>query len=126
MNIETQLIQLRLHGMSRNWMPLMETRKHHELFFAKGLEGLLQAEEDDRSGKRFERLQKNAHFRYQASVQELHMDASRRLDKSLISNLATGEYITKGEAILISGATAQVKVFSPPLLVIMYAPKAIR
>lgn len=111
MNIETQLRQLRLHGMSRSWTALMETRKHHELSFAEGMEVLLQAEEDDRSGKRFERLQKNAHFRYQASVQELHMDASRGLDKSLISNLATGEYIGKGEAILISGATGTGKSF---------------
>lgn len=111
MNIETQLRQLRLHGMSRSWMALMETRKHHELSFAEGMEVLLQAEEDERSGKRFERLQKNAHFRYQASVQELHMDASRGLDKSLISNLATGEYIAKGEAILISGATGTGKSF---------------
>lgn len=102
---------MRLHGMSRSWTALMETRKHHELSFAEGMKVLLQAEEDDRSGKRFERLQKNAHFRYQASVQELHMDASRGLDKSLISNLATGEYITKGEAILISGATGTGKSF---------------
>lgn len=111
MNIETQLKQLRLHGMSRSWMALMETRKHHELSFAEGMEVLLQAEEDERSGKRFERLQKNAHFRYQASVQELQMNASRGLDKSLISNLATGDYITKGEAILISGATGTGKSF---------------
>lgn len=111
MNIETQLRQLRLHGMSRSWTALMETRTHHDLSFAEGMEVLLQAEEDERSGKRFERLQKNAHFRYQASVQELHMDASRGLDKSLISNLATGEYIAKGEAILISGATGTGKSF---------------
>lgn len=77
---------------------MMETRKHHGLSFAEGMEVLLQAEEDDRSGKRFKRLQKKTHFRYQALVQELHMDASMRLDKSQISNLATGEYITKGES----------------------------
>lgn len=111
MNIETQFKQLRLHGMGRSWQALMETRKHHDLSFTEGIEVLLQAEEDERGGKRFERLQKNAHFRYQASVQELHMDASRGLDKSLISNLATGEYISKGEAILISGATGTGKSF---------------
>jgi len=97
--------------MSRSWQALMETRKHHELSFTEGLEMLLQAEETERDGKRFDRLQKNAHFRYQASVQELHMDASRGLDKSLITNLATGEYVLKGEAILISGATGTGKSF---------------
>lgn len=111
MNIETQFKQLRLHGMSRSWQALIETRKHHELSFTEGMELLLQAEDEDRNGKRFERLQKNAHFRYQASVQELHMDASRGLDRSLMAALATGEYIPKGEAILISGATGTGKSF---------------
>jgi len=111
MNIETQLKQLRLHGMGRSWQALLETRRHHELSFTEGMEVLLQAEEDDRGDKRFERLQKNANFRYQASVQELHLESSRGLDKSLIASLATGEYIAKGEAILISGATGTGKSF---------------
>ena len=111
MNIETQFKQLRLHGMSRSWQALIETRKHHELSFTEGIELLLQAEDEDRNGKRFERLQKNAHFRYQASVKELHIDASRGLDKSLMASLATGEYIPKGEAILISGSTGTGKSF---------------
>lgn len=111
MNIGSQLKQLRLHGMGRSWQALMETRKHHELTFTEGIELLLQAEDEDRNGKRFERLQKNAHFRYQASVQELHIDASRGLDRSLMAALATGEYIPKGEAILISGSTGTGKSF---------------
>lgn len=111
MNIETQLRQLRLHGMGRSWQALMETRKHHELSFTEGMEMLLQAEEDDRSDKRFERLQRGAHFRYQASIQELHMETSRGLDKSLVANLATGDYIAKGEAILVCGSTGTGKSF---------------
>jgi DNA replication protein DnaC len=111
MNIETQLKHLRLHGMGRSWQALMETRKHHELSFTEGMEMLLQAEEDDRSDKRFERLQRGAHFRYQASIQELHMEASRGLDKSLVTNLATGNYIAKGEAVLVCGSTGTGKSF---------------
>jgi len=111
MNIETQLKHLRLHGMGRSWQALMETRKHHELSFTEGMEMLLQAEEDDRSDKRFERLQRGEHFRYQASIQELHMEASRGLDKSLVANLATGNYIAKGEAVLVCGSTGTGKSF---------------
>ncbi|TAI98546.1 ATP-binding protein, partial [Marinilabiliaceae bacterium JC017] len=65
--IESQLSDLRLHGMSRSWSALLETRKHHELTFSEGLEILLQAEQEERKNKRFERLNKNAGFRYQAS-----------------------------------------------------------
>jgi DNA replication protein DnaC len=109
--IETQLNHLRLHGMSRSWQALLETRRHHELSLSEGLELLLQAEEQERKNKRFDRLHKNARFRYQASVEELHYDSSRGLDKALISTLATGDYLSKGETVLITGATGCGKSF---------------
>jgi hypothetical protein len=68
MQIESQLNHLRLKGMGRSWQALMETRRVQELSLSDGLKLLLQAEEDERSNKRFERLQKGAKFRYQASV----------------------------------------------------------
>ena len=109
--IESQLTHLRLHGMSRSWQALLETRRHHELSLTEGLELLLQAEEQDRDNKRFERLLKAARFRYQASIEELHYDASRGIDKSLISALAIGDYLAKGESVLITGATGCGKSF---------------
>ncbi len=109
--IESQLNHLRLHGMSRSWQALLETRRHNELSLCEGLELLLQAEEQERGNKRFERLQKAARFRYQASIEELHYDASRGIDKSLISDLATGDYLAKGESVLITGATGCGKSF---------------
>ena len=109
--IQEQLSKLRLHGMSRRLQALMDTRKHHELSFADGLQLLLQSEEDERVNKRFTRLRKTASFRYQASLEELKYDKSRGLDQSLISNMATADYIRKGEAILITGATGSGKSF---------------
>lgn len=109
--IESQLTHLRLHGMGRHWQALLETRRHHELSLSEGLELLLQAEVQERENKRFERLQKNARFRYQASIEELQFDASRGMDKSLISSFATGDYLSKGETILITGATGCGKSF---------------
>ena len=100
--IESQLSHLRLHGMSRSWKALTETRRQHELTLSEGLELLLQAEEQERTNSRFERLRKNARFRYQASVEELNLDASRGMDKGLITALATGEYLSKGESVLIT------------------------
>jgi len=111
MQIESQLGRLRLHGMSRTWQALQETRQQHELSLTEGLEILLQAEEQDRTNNRFERLRKNARFRYQSSIEELKMDASRGMDKALIAVLATGEYLSKGESVLITGATGCGKSF---------------
>lgn len=111
MQIQSQLSQLQLHGMSRSWQALLETRKCHELSLSEGLEMLLQAEENERRERKFRRLQRNAFFRYQASIEELQCSSSRGLDKSLLSSLATGEYLTKGESLLISGATGSGKSF---------------
>lgn len=109
--LETQLKELRLQGMYAYWQSLVETRRHHELNLPEGLELLLQAELQQRTNNRFERLRKNARFRYQASIEELNFDSSRGLDKSQVSELATGEYINKGESMLITGATGCGKSF---------------
>lgn len=111
MQIETQLGQLRLHGMSQSWKAMTETRSHNELSLQEGLEILLQAEKQERENRRFDRLQKTARFRYQASLEEIRYDASRGIDKALITRLATGEYLSKGESVLITGATGCGKSF---------------
>jgi DNA replication protein DnaC len=76
-----------------------------------GLELLLQAEKCERTNHRFERLRKTARFRYQATMEEIKCDASRGLDKGLIGTLSTGDYLSKGESILITGASGCGKSF---------------
>lgn len=97
--------------MARGWQTMVETRQMHELSLSQGLELLLQSEAQQRSNRRFDRLQKNARFRYQASVEELSFDASRGLDRSLITMLLTGAYLEKGESILVTGAAGCGKSF---------------
>lgn len=103
--IQEKLSELRLKGMLRTWDALAETRRIQELSFSDGMEMLLQAEEDERRNARFERLLKNARFRYQASLEELSYDPSRNLDKNLITDLATCQYVANGESLIITGAT---------------------
>lgn len=110
-NIETQMSALRLHGMERSWKAMNETRRSHELTLSEGLELLLQAETDEREERRFERLKKNAGFRYPASIEELNMDPSRGVERSLITDLATGAYLKSGDPVLISGSTGCGKSF---------------
>jgi len=109
--IETKLKQLRLKGMLQSWEAMKETRSINELSFCDGMEMLLQAEEEQRRNSRFERLLRSARFRYQASIEEVNFDPSRGLDKALITDLASCNYITKGESLLITGATGCGKSF---------------
>ena len=103
--IQTKLTQLRLKGMLRTWEALAETRRIQELSFTDGIEMLLQAEDEERRNNRFERLLKNAKFRYQASIEELNYDPARELDKNLITELATCQYIANGESLVVTGST---------------------
>ena len=109
--IENQFKQLRLLGMYVSWNALRETRQHHELSLSEGLELLLHAEQEDRNNRRFERLKRSAKFRYSATIEEFNFEASRGLNKSQITELAMGNYLSKGESILITGATGCGKSF---------------
>jgi DNA replication protein DnaC len=111
MEIKGQFKKLRLHGMSESWQVLTETKKLSELTLSEGIELLLESETQDRDNKRFQRLHKNAHFRYQSSIEELHMDAARGMNRSLIDILAKGDYVRNGESVLITGATGCGKSF---------------
>lgn len=103
--IESRLKELRLHGMAQCWKTWVETRRTHDLGMAEGLELLIQSEVHSRDNRRFGRLNKQARFRYQASLEEVRSDSGRGLDKALLANLATGQYITNGESVLITGAS---------------------
>ena len=111
MNVEQELTKLRLYGMHQSWQSLKETRRIQDLSFSEGLEILLQSEILDRDNRRFERLKKSAKFRYQASIEELYLDTTRGLSKEVITNIASGEYIIKGESVIITGATGCGKSF---------------
>ena len=109
--VQTKMKQLRLHGMSIRWQALVETRKQNELSLSQGIELLLQSEQEQRDNNRFDRLRKQAGFRYQASVVEINYDAARGINKGQIADLATAEYLEKGESVLITGATGCGKSF---------------
>lgn len=103
--VEIQLNQLRLHGMKQSWQNLVLTRKQFDFSLSEGLDLLLDAEILERNNRRLGRLQKNAKFRYQATIEQLKYDPSRGLDKSMIQSLATSQYIKDGASIIITGAT---------------------
>ena len=110
-DIEHAMSELRLHGMHQSWQSLLETRSYQELSLLDGLKLLLDAETLERDQRRVQRLRKAARFRYQANLEELHYKASRGLDRNTIAVLADGQYITKGESVLISGPTGSGKSF---------------
>lgn len=104
-NIEFHFSDLRLNGMRKTWQALLDTRRQHELSLTEGLQMLLDAELIERTNRRSDRLVKTAKFRYQATLEQIRYDTSRGLDKNLITDLATGQYIKDGASIIITGST---------------------
>lgn len=111
MKIEEQMSQLRLAGMRHRYTSLLETRQWQNLNQNEGLELLLQAELENRSTKKSERLTQKARFRYKASINEISYLEARGLDKNLIATLSDCTYINKGQSIIITGATGCGKSF---------------
>jgi DNA replication protein DnaC len=109
--IKSHLSNLHLSGMAHQWQVLEETRRLGELSLADGMTLLLEAETSQRHENRYRRLLKNAAFRYQASMEEVNAEPARGIDKLLLARLATGDYIRKGETVLITGACGCGKSF---------------
>lgn len=109
--LKSSLQRLKLAGMANCIQTLYETKKMHELSLNDGLTLLVQAEQDQRWSNRYNRLVKNANFRYSATLDQLNTNKSRGIDANQVSSLATGTYIKQGEAILITGCAGCGKSF---------------
>jgi len=86
--ITNALKSLKMPGMAHYWTTITETRQADGLSLKDGLQLLIQAELDNRTLSRNERLVKNARFRYKASIDEVIYDAKRGIDRQKVLNLS--------------------------------------
>lgn len=109
--ISKQLESLRLPGMAKQWNALFEMRQLESLTLYDGIQLLLQSELEERKLRKDQRLIKNAKFRYQASLENLYLDPKRGILQSLVHTLSNGQYIEKGESVIITGSSGSGKSF---------------
>lgn len=101
-----QLRNLRLDGMLGALNDPATSIATAQLTFEQRFALLVQRETDWRDGKRLTRLIKNAHLKVSsASMEDIDWRASRGLDRSVMSDLASGDWIRHGRSILLCGAT---------------------
>jgi len=109
--IRQSMRSLKMDGMASLYQSLCETHQLTHLTNDQLLQSLLQAEWENRQGRKQDRLVSAARFRYQASFQEIDYDASRHLDKNVMALLSDCAFIKKAENVLITGPTGVVKSF---------------
>lgn len=107
-----QLDTLGFTGFKSALQRQSEDANYTQLPFEERLYQLLEAEQNERTQKRIKRLLSQAKLKEkQASLDRIEYSSKRGVERSQILSLASGKYISKGQNILITGATGVGKSF---------------
>lgn len=107
-----KLIEMRLTAMSDAFRNQLTDAKMKEVSFEDRFGMLVDIEYNSRKNSRLRRLIKNAEFdQPDASIMDIDYTSGRKLNKELITRLATCEYITEYRNIFITGATGSGKTY---------------
>ena len=114
MNKDTieKLTQLRLPGMLRAYQEQYKTDNIEDLTFEQRLTLMVDAGIDSRHNHTIERLIRNAQMSdKKASIEGIKYYADRQLNKDLIDELSSNQYIERGVTLQIIGATGSGKTY---------------
>lgn len=107
-----KLIEMRLTAMADAFRIQMDDPTMKEVPFENRFGMLVDIEYSNRKNNRLKRLIRQAEFEQpDASIAAIDYQSGRKLNKALISRLATCEYITEYRNIFITGATGSGKTY---------------
>lgn len=110
--LKQKLHQLKLSGFATALeQQLTQPTTYEELSFSQRLSLLLDFEITQRSDRRQQTLIRQAGFKLQANLQEIDYEGSRHLDRSVVANLAQGDWIERKQNLLITGACGTGKTY---------------
>ena len=107
----TKLKEMSFYGMHRAFKTTIETGRIENYTLDQFIAFMVDSEWDDRHTRKIKRNITNAKFRYQADIEDIIYEHERNLDQNLILRFAEGNYIEKGENILITGSTGVGKTY---------------
>ena len=107
----TRMKQMKLYGMYGAFKTAIETGRTDDYSLDQFVSMITDAEWDDRTSRRIERMIKNARFHYKASIENIIYEADRNIEQLKIQRLAECEFIERCESILITGSTGAGKSY---------------
>jgi DNA replication protein DnaC len=114
MNQETlrKLTEMKMGAMAEVYQQQSQNKEYHSMDFDDRFNLLVDYEYDRRKSNKLERLIKQATFNEPtAAIEDIEYHPDRRLDKSLILELATGNYIQNHHNIILMGASGNGKTW---------------
>ncbi|RXE62438.1 ATP-binding protein [Muribaculaceae bacterium Isolate-004 (NCI)] len=113
MNQQTlaRMSQMRLLGMHAAFRTSMESFKSEGMTTDQFVAWLVENEWDDRTNRLIQRLQKQASFRYRASIEEIDYSLERGLDRNLLMRLSEMTFVTEPRDIFITGSAGTGKSY---------------
>lgn len=109
---QTLMSDLKLHGMSNRYEVMQTDPSIDELCFDERLNMLIDAEVHDRSQRKMERLLRSAKLKYpSAFLENVDYKASRGLEKKVISNLGTCQWLQRHQHLILTGPTGVGKTW---------------
>jgi DNA replication protein DnaC len=108
-----QMRELKLSGMAGAYEAFLTLPYEQQATspFHLTLAAFIEAELLERYNRRLLSSIRAAHFRYQASLEEIEYLPERNLDKNLLLQLSQMSFVKRAENVLISGATGSGKSF---------------
>lgn len=96
---------MKFYGMLRAFRTSLESGEAGKLTSDEMIAHLIDEEWDDRYNRKIARIMTNAKFRYKASIEQMHFESDRGMDKNLVMRLAECSFLDRNENILITGST---------------------
>lgn len=106
-----KLVALNLLGMARAFGEQLEAAEYGALAFDERLGLLVDREATDRDNRRLERNLKAAKLRTSACVEDLDFRHPRGLDRSVVLALASAQWVSSHQNLLVTGPTGAGKTF---------------
>jgi DNA replication protein DnaC len=100
-----QMRRLALTGMAQAFETIISLPLDKQMTADQLLAHLIHSEQEHRQYRKMQASIKQAKFRYQAAIEEIHYLPERNLDKNQMLRLADTSFITRKENVLVTGAT---------------------